>query len=272
DPTELREALQAMPFLADRRVVVVTDAQTLRAPDREALAGVARDVPEGNTLILTDLVKPLARSPVPLGRLVGRDALRIDTTVENAPNARARFVTETLERLGVTADKRVVDELARSQSELAAVRNDLEKLALSHKKITLKDLLAEALAAEDPKAYEYASAAVEGQVPRALAVAHESFANDPRGAGVRLLWQLATECRYVWALTRNLDELPPNLAWRKRMLAPLARRIGERRARGAYEKAVRAMESIVTGGAGNDPDEVRTFVDRITVEFSRLKS
>lgn len=270
DVTEVREALQAMPFLADRRVVVVADAHTVRAPVREALGAVANDVPAGNTLIVTDLVKPLSRSPVPLGRLVGRDALRIDTTVEKAPQARARFVEETLQRLGVTADKRAIDEIARSDTELTAVRNDLEKLALTHKKITLKELTSEALSVEDPKLYEYASATVEGQVRRALALAHEWFANDPRGAGMKLLWNLAIECRYVWALTRGLDELPERIAWRARTLGPLARRIGERRARRAYEKAVLAMESIVTGATGSDPDDVRALVDRITVEFSAL--
>jgi len=270
DVMEVREALQAMPFLAERRVVIVADAQTLRAPVREALGAVAHDVPAGNTLIVTDLVKPLARSPVPIGRLVSRDALRIDTTVEKAPQARARFVEETLQRLGVTADKRAVDEIARSDSELTAVRNDLEKLALTHKHITLKELTAEALSVEDPKLYEYATAAVEGQVRRALALAHEWFANDPRGAGMKLLAALATECRYVWGQTRGLDELPERIAWRARTLGPLARRIGERRARGAYEKAVRAMESIVTGRTASDPDDVRGLVDRITVEVAAL--
>ena len=87
---------------------------------------------------------------------------------------------------------------------------------------------------------------------------------------MKLLWNLATECRYVWALTRGHDELPERIAWRARTLGPLAHRIGERRARGAYEKAVRAMESIVTGATGSDPDDVRALVDRITVEFSAL--
>ncbi|MBV9233508.1 MAG: hypothetical protein JO030_05645 [Candidatus Eremiobacteraeota bacterium] len=54
------------------------------------------------------------------------------------------------------------------------------------------------------------------------------------------------------------------------MLGPLARRIGERRARGAYERVVDAMESIVTGRSGGDPDDLRALLDRITVEFAAL--
>ena len=50
DMAHLREAVRAMPFLADRRVVVVSEAQALRADPRRALFAVTQDVPEGNTL------------------------------------------------------------------------------------------------------------------------------------------------------------------------------------------------------------------------------
>ncbi len=266
--TQVREALAAMPFLAERRVVVVTDAQTLRASTRESFAAVLKDVPQGNTLIVSDLVKPLGRSPVPMGRMAGRDALRIDTTATQG--TRTRFIEETLKRVGAAAERRVIEELARSEADLAAIRNDLEKLALSHKNITHKALEGEALTIKDPKLYVYSQATVEGQTAKALAVAHEVFATDPRRAAMGLLRELAIECRYVWALTHGVSELPENRAWRARTLEPLARRIGERRARRAYERVVHAMEAIVTGGAGSGPDDERTLIDRMTVEFARL--
>src|SRR5262249_34865474 len=50
DTARVREALQAMPFLAERRVVVVTDTQNMRAEPRRALWAAAQEVPEGNTL------------------------------------------------------------------------------------------------------------------------------------------------------------------------------------------------------------------------------
>jgi hypothetical protein len=46
--------------------------------------------------------------------------------------------------------------------------------------------------------------------------------------------------------------------------------VGERRARIAYERAVRGIEAIVTGRAGSDPDDYRALVDRISVELSKL--
>ena len=269
DASRVAEAAGAMPFLAERRVVIVADAQTMKAAQRNNLWSVAQEVPDGNTLVLVDLLAPRGKGPQSFGALAGRSALRIDTTA--GEETRARFIEETLQRLGARADARDIDELARSEADLAAVRNDLEKLALLGKKITLKDLEREALSIEDPKIYLYARALIEGKVDGALEIAQEAFVNDPRNAAVKLLSALAYECLYVWELARTGGELPARVrAWLERPLRPIARRIGERRARVAYERAVHAIEGIVTGRAGNDPEDHRTLVDRLTVELARL--
>jgi|SRR5580700_3087760 DNA polymerase III delta subunit len=268
DAGRVAEALQAMPFLADRRVVVASETQTMRAAARRDLWEVAQNVPEGSTLVLVDLLAPRGKGPESFGVKAGRAALRVDTTA--GEESRARFVEETLKNLNVKAEPRAIDELARSNAELAAVRNDLEKLALGGKKITLKDLEREAISIEDPKAYRYASALAEGKVGEALAIAHEFFANEPRNAAIPLLSALASECMNLWELARPGGELPPRARWRERMLRPVAQRVGERRARVAYERAIRGIEAIVTGRAGNDPDDHRTLVDRITAELAGL--
>ncbi len=268
DAARVREAVDAMPFLADRRVVVVTDAQALKAAARRELWEVAETVPDGNTLIILDLLSPRSQRPQPFGAMAGRGALRIDTTASE--DARARFIDELLAGLGAGADPRVTSALVRSEADLASVRNDLEKLALAGKKITLADLETEALSIEDPKAYKYASALVEGKVAEALSIAHEFFATDPRGAAIPLLSALATECGLVWELARPGGELPARSRWRERALRPVAGRVGERRARLAYERAVRGVEAVVTGSAGSDPDDHRTLVERITAELSGL--
>jgi DNA polymerase III delta subunit len=268
DAARAREAVSAMPFLADRRVVAVTDAQNLRAQQRRELLEVMESVPDGNTLIVVDLLSPRSQRPQPLGAQAGRAALRIDTTANE--DTRARYIDELLAALGATAEPRVRSELARSEADLASVRNDLEKLALLGKKISYKALEGESLAIEDPKAYRYASALVEGKVGEALGIAHEFFANDPRGAAIPLLSALATECGLLWELARPGGELPARAKWRERILRPIAGRVGERRARVAYERAVLGVEAIVTGAAGSDPDDHRTLVERITAELAGL--
>ena len=84
EPSRIREAVEAMPFLAERRVVVVTDAQTLRADPRRVLWEIAQEAPEGNTLVILDLLAPRSQRPQPFGALAGRSALRIDTTADQA--------------------------------------------------------------------------------------------------------------------------------------------------------------------------------------------
>ncbi|MBV8643365.1 MAG: hypothetical protein JO225_05560, partial [Candidatus Eremiobacteraeota bacterium] len=195
------DAINAMPFLAERRVVVVRNCQRLRAQPRRDLWAVAENVPAGNTLVLEDLFPPAKKTkPEPYGQLAGRKALRIDTT----PNAdvRERFVRETLERLGAKAQPRVIAMLSDGESDLGAIQNDLEKLALGGGTITVADLERESLSVEDPKAWQYAAAVVEGRPDDALAIAFDLFANDPRGAAIPLASALAGEFALLWELAR----------------------------------------------------------------------
>jgi DNA polymerase III delta subunit len=259
----LREAVAAMPFLAAARVTVVLDAQTLKAAVRRELWDVAQSVPEGNSLVICDLLSPRSQRPQPFGAMAGRSALRIDTTANE--ETRTRFIQELLHDLGATADARVVDSLARSEADLASVRNDLQKLAIVNKKITYKALEQESLSVEDPKAYRYAGALVEGRTDEALSIARDLFASD-RGAGVPLIYALATECELLWELARQGGEIPARLRWRERTLRPIAARVGESRARKAYERAILAFDSIVTGKV----DDPELAVDLLTVEVASL--
>ena len=261
------DAVNAMPFLAERRVVVVRNCQRMRVQPRRDLWAVAENVPAGNTLVLEDLFPPAKKTrPEPFGQLAGRKALRIDTT----PNAdvRERFVRETLARLGAKAQPRVIAVLAEGDSDLGAIQNDLEKLALGGATITTVDLERESLSIEDPKAWHYAAAVVEGRADEALAIAFELFASDPRGAGVPLVSALAKEFSLLWELARpGGGALPARDRWRERVLRPIARRVGERRAKYGYEAAVRGFEAVVTGRI----DDQRTMIELLTADLaSRL--
>jgi hypothetical protein len=234
----------------------------MRAQPRRDLWAAAENVPAGNTLILEDLFAPAKKTkPEPFGQLAGRKALRIDTT----PNVevRERFVRETLARLGAKAQPRAMALLAEGSADLGAIQNDLEKLALGGTTITFADLERESVTVEDAKAWHYAQALVEGRPAEALAIAFDLFANDARGAAVPLASALANDFALLWALARG-EELPPRHRWRERTLRPIARRIGERRARYGYEAAVRGSEGVVTGRI-EDP---RTMIELLTADLA----
>lgn len=265
DTGRLREAVQAMPFLASSRLIVITEAQTLKTAIRRDIWIVAESVPEGNTLVICDLLSPRAKRPEPFGAIAGRAALRIDTTANE--DTRILFIEETLKELKATAEPRVIAELARSAADLGAVRTDLQKLALAGRKITYKDLEGETLSIEDPKAYKYAGALIEGRVGEALEIARELFASD-RGAGVPLVYAAATECGLLWELAREGGEVPARLRWRAGVLRPIARRVGEARARRAFERAVGALDAIVTGRI----DDPELAVELLTAELAALSA
>jgi len=258
------DSVAAMPFLAERRVVAVRGCERLRAQPRRDLWAVAEAIPAGNTLVLEDLFPPNKKTkPEPFGALAGRKALRIDTTV-NA-DTRERFVLETLERLGAKAEPRAIAAMADSETDLGSIANDLEKLVLTGGKITLADLERESLAIEDPKSWHYAAALVRGETAEALAIAFELFANDPRSAAVPLVSALATDMGLLWELARpNGGELPGRYKWRERDLRPIAKRIGERRARYGYIAAVRGFELVVTGQA----DDPRGMIEMLTIDIA----
>ncbi|MGB6522866.1 MAG: hypothetical protein WBE83_13960 [Candidatus Cybelea sp.] len=267
DLSALREAFSAMPFLADRRVVIVTETQTMRADPRRDLWAAAQQTPEGNTLVLLDLLSPRSQRPQSFGSLAGRAGLRIDTTADEP--SRERFIIELLEHLAAKADPSAVNALAGGTADLTSVRNDLEKLALTGKKIGIGDLEREALEIGDPKPYEYASALVDGKTAQALAIAHEFLSDNTRGA-FALLNALAAECGNLYALSVPGGELPDRLRWRERYLRPIARRLGERRLQRAFRYALHGIEAVVTGQSGSDPEDHFSLVDRVSIELSRL--
>ncbi len=256
-------AISALPFLGTARVVIVRGAAELRADPRRELLAVAERVPDGNVLVIEDLVSPASKRPEPLGKQLGRAALRIDTTP--SLDARERFVRETLAALDAMADPTAVAALVEGDAQLAGLRTDLEKLAIGGNVITLDAVLREALGNEDVRAYQYASAAVAGRAADALALAHEMFAADPRGAAVPLLAALAAEYGLVWEVARPDGELPLRARWRERELRMSARALGERRARLGFERAVRGFEAVVTGRA----DDPRVIVEMATAAAAR---
>jgi DNA polymerase III delta subunit len=230
--------------------VIVRGAHELRADPRRALIAVGEAVPEGNTLVIEDLISPASKRPEPIAKILGRTALRIDTSP--TADVRERFVRESLEELGATIEAAALAALGRSEADLGAIRTDLGKLALAGPKITLADVMRESLVTEDVRAWQFAGAAAAGRASEALGLANEMFAGDPRGAAVPLLAALAQEYALIWELARPDGELPARARWRERDLRAVARRLGERRAKLGFERAVRGFEAVVTGRA-DDP-------------------
>ncbi len=248
-PAAIEAAATTLPFLAEHRVVIVRDAHDMRAAPRRALWEVVKGLPPGNTLVIEDLQPPQKKTkPETFGQLAGARALRIDVTAQQP--ARARFVRETLEQLGATADRAVLGALAASEVDLAAVRTDLEKLALAGH-IGLEELLRETLTTDDVRVYQVAAALVAGRTGEALAAAYEFFAAEGERRAPLLFAAIAAEYQLVWECARPGGLLPPKWRWRERELRAAARRIGARQARLGFKRAVMACVASVSARAGD---------------------
>lgn len=246
-------AVFAMPFLAPVRLIIVRGARDLRAQQRRDLLALAQRVPQGNVLVIEDLLAPTSKRPEPLSKHLASEALRID--VMPTPDVRERYVRETAAALRVTMEPAAAAALVKDAADLTALRTNMEKLALLGEKITLEAVLRESVTPNETKAYHYAGALLEGRVKEALAIAFDMLDDDPRGAAIPLISALATEYNLVWEAARPGGEIPARLRWRERSLRSIAKRLGERRARLGFERAVRGFEAIVTGKA-EDPRAV----------------
>jgi len=203
-----------------------------------------------------------------LGAALGRAVLRIDTAASE--EIRVRFIREEAQALGASLQPRALAVLASAERDLAAIRNDLQKLALLGRPISERDVEAELPPESDPKAYRYAGAVVEGRTGAAIEIAEELLAGDPRGATVPLLSALASELVALWETARPGGRLPARLAWRERVLRPIAARVGPVAAQAAHRLAVEACAELMTGRAGTDPEDHRVLVARVTAEVAAL--
>jgi DNA polymerase III delta subunit len=249
----IEAAAAAFAFLAPARLVVVTNVHEIKTEDRRAFWKMAQTIRPGNVVVIEDLVPPTSKRPEPLSKSAGKNALVIDTTVTAA--MRTQFALDTLREMNVIADELVPETLGHSERDLHSIREDLRKLALLGRKITVSDVLAECVNSTESKTFEFAGMLIEGRKRAALNLADELL-SDNRSAAIPMLYSLATEYLTIWEMTRTGGVVPPKQRWRQKSLSAFANQIGERRAKLGIERAVKGFEAVVTGKV----DDARTVI------------
>ena len=222
----------ACRFWAERRVVVVRGcASELRARPRRALLGGRGGGSRREHALLEDLVLagPKAK-PEPL-RQRSPDARRCASTRPVTPDARARFVRETLERFGVKAEPRAIAALADSDARPRPRSATTSRSSRSRAKITSPTLERETLRSRTRRPAITRGALAEGRAAEALAIAFELFANDPRGAAVPLCQRPRDRLGLVVGTGPSAAaSLPAAAPLARARRCAVARRLGERRA------------------------------------------
>jgi DNA polymerase-3 subunit delta len=165
---DIINAANTMPFMSDRRLVIVRDVDRLDAADLEQLAAYARDPAPYTCLVLaatkvaknTKLYRAVAASGVAFEYPAPR---RSEYAAEVA-----RLMRERGHSIGLAAAQRLVDVVGR---DLRRLDSEVEKLASfvdATNEVTEADVIAVASESGDPSVFELTDAVGERDAVRAL--------------------------------------------------------------------------------------------------------
>lgn len=260
DFEDLPEKLNALPFLADRRIVTIRGASELRNDDRIALRDAIGDIPDQALLIIDDSGEGRPqRGKVPkdkvesVGFAANRpNAIIIDTTLSQVD--RERYIDRYAAAIGVTIEAGARRYLGGFES-VDEIRNSLDRLALVAKKITRAAAEEYVKPPGDPKLWDLGNAVARGDLDAALHLAHE-IVGRPEDSPGPLIW-LAGDAQIAWELSTGAN---PN-SWaaatgqspfRAMKLWDFARKRTPQQARDNVRLTMRVLEDSLTGKRAGD--------------------
>jgi DNA polymerase III delta subunit len=197
----IAEKTATLPFLAARRAVVVRGTIDLKKEEREAIVEAAASVPDSAVLVIDHAGKPArpqGRKPMDEAAAFAKalpGSLLVDCTL-NAAGC-VKYIEMCAGELGVQVDPGAVTALASIESA-TEIRNVLDRLALSLKRIRLDDVREYARSSSDVKYWDLGGAVNAGDTARALKLARE-IVSAPGDAMGPLIW-LAADAQIVWEL------------------------------------------------------------------------
>lgn len=255
-PAAVFEDLATLPLLADRRVVVIRDADSFISAQRDKLERyLDRPSPTG--------VLVLECRTFPKTTRLHKAALAVGGVVRECQRLRGRGVLEFVLAEAAARGKRVDREAADRVIELVGpesgvLASELEKLALyigDRPTITLADVSALVGQSREERIFEVMDAAGLGRLPDALRLWEQTLVTDPH-AVFRAVGGVAFVLR-KWLQAHQLvaDGLPvaavaPKvMMWgRERELQTILRRLPARRLRRALA-AVAQLDAQAKSGA-----------------------
>lgn len=254
DFSALEEKLAALPFLADQRVVTVRNAIELRNDDRIELRDAIPKQSE-SILIIDDSGEPKPqRGKAPKDKVDSVDfaagaanALLVSCTLDEPE--RQRYIEDYAKAIEISVDAGARRYLAAFDS-VYEIRNALDRLALTGKKITKAAAEEYVKPPGDPKLWDLGNAVGRGDLHNALRLAHE-IVPKPEDATGPLIW-LAGDAQIAWELATGADprswaEATGQSPFRAMKLWDLARRRSPQQARDNVRLTMKALEDSLTG-------------------------
>jgi DNA polymerase-3 subunit delta len=258
------DALFTPPFLADRRIVVLRDAEHLNASQAAELAARLGEPFAPNVLVLAVVGKSL---PAVLAKAIKATSHEIDTSPGSSPKARTQWVIERLQaapiHLDAAARHLLEEHLGEDVSRLHALLDVLSAAYGDGERIGPAELAPFLGEEGGAPPWDLTDALDKGDVAAAVRVAHRLL-----GAGGRHPFQLlATLHRHYGAMLR-LDGSgvtdPAAAASMLQMSAYPARKVLDQARRLGSERIARAVTLIAD--ADLDLRGVLDWPDELVIE------
>lgn len=248
-PAEIASRAAALPFLAQRRVVIVRGTIDLKKEARDAIASACRDVPSHAVVVVDHSGKPArpqGRKPKDEAATISaqtKGSLLLDCTLDAA--GCAAFIDSFIPQTGASIEADARAMLAATQS-VSEIKNALERLALATTRIKVADVREYAVSPQDLKLWDLGDAVNGRDVPRALRIAREMDENAGPltwlAGDAQILWELATG-----ATADEIARATGQNAWRIGKLGYAAKKLSPAAARRNVEITTRALERCITG-------------------------
>lgn len=251
---EIAAKARALPFLAERRVVIVRGTIDLKADDRRALSAACADLPDHAVVIIDHSGTPLRAQ----GRKPADEALEFAASsaggivVDCSLDAKSceRFINELAAAAGVQVSSDARAMLASTESA-AEIRSVIERLALTAegKRITLDAVRDAVQPGDDVKLWDFTAAVHAGDVDLALRLLRDVLAKPDDIVGP--LFALAADAIAIWELkhssSREYAEMSGQNAWRLSKLHDAARSLSTENAGRAVTLTTRALAHLFSG-------------------------
>ena len=270
---EIAAKARALPFLAERRVVIVRGTIDLKADDRRSLASACADLPDHAVVIIDHSGAPLR----PQGRKPAEEALELAActaggiVIDCGLDAKSceRLIGELAATAGVqvAANARALLASTESAAEISSV---IERLALTAegKRITAEAVKSVVQSFDDVKLWDFTAAVHAGDVDLALHLLRDVLAKPDEVVGP--LFALAADAIAMWELkhasSRDYAEASGQNAWRLGKLQDAARSLSPENAGKAVTLTTRALDHLFNGrreGGG--------LLDEVVVRLCELR-
>ena len=187
EPDQVIAAAETLPFMADRRLVIIRDHPALsgRSEADDRLVSWLPSVPASALLIFYCTGKPDARKKLftavkKLGGIVSFNRL--------AGTELTRFITDTFRAAGKECDSRTADYLVFTVgNDAALLRSEIEKIAAyaaDRPSVTAADVSALATPSIECTVFQLVDAVVAGQKKRALILMRNQLLNGTDPAAI----------------------------------------------------------------------------------------